>query len=188
MHQHIAPAAAAHVPLVKAATDLPLTAPTPCAAWDLRGLLGHLLYWTPLLAAVGRREDPAAGDEARAAELVTDDWPARLDDARSELAAVWSDPAAWQGTVVLGEEVPAAMIGGMVLGELVVHGWDLGRSVGTGPVWPADVLAAALDAVSGTAEQGRGMGVFAGPVDVPAGAPVLDRIVAVTGRSPAWTS
>jgi hypothetical protein len=31
------------------------------------------------------------------------------------------------------DPMPAEVIGGMVLGELVVHGWDLARTAGTCP-------------------------------------------------------
>ncbi|MEU6643252.1 maleylpyruvate isomerase N-terminal domain-containing protein [Saccharomonospora sp. NPDC046836] len=30
--------------------------PTPCAEYDVRGLLNHLLYWAPRLLAAARRE------------------------------------------------------------------------------------------------------------------------------------
>ncbi|WP_219419456.1 TIGR03086 family metal-binding protein [Pseudonocardia nigra] len=186
----IAPAAAPHAALVAAARDVPLTAPTPCGDWDLRALLNHLLYWTPILAATGRRvaAEPAAPSEQEV-DLVVADWPAALAASRADLVAAWSDPAAWTGTVSVGgpDELPAPMIGGMVLGELVVHGWDLGRAVGREPQWPADVLAAAHEAMLGMAEQGREMGLFGPEVAVPAGASTLDRLLAASGREPGWT-
>ncbi|WP_224402194.1 TIGR03086 family metal-binding protein [Pseudonocardia sp. ICBG1034] len=184
MHRHIVAAAAAHVPLVAAAARLPLTRPTPCSEWDLQDLLGHLLYWTPVLAEVGRRSGHGPADGPEPAAPVTGDWPVRLHTAREDLVAVWSEPAAWDGTVTMGEQVPAAVIGGMVLGELVVHGWDLGRAVGVDPQWPAEVLDATLTAVSAMAEQGQGMGVFAPAVEPGPGATPIERIVALTGRDP----
>ena len=85
------------------------------------------------------------------------------------------------------DPMPAEMIGGMVLGELVVHAWDLARTAGTRPEWPSEVLAAAHQAVAGMAEQGRAMGVFGPEVALPPTAPLLDRTVALTGRDPTWT-
>jgi len=62
----------------------------------------------------------------------------------ADLAEGWSVPEAWSGlTSMIGSDpMPGEMIGGMVLGELVVHGWDLARAVGVSvraPVecWPA---------------------------------------------------
>lgn len=184
MHRHIAAAAAAHLPLVAAASRVPSSRPTPCAGWDLADLTGHLLHWTPVLADVGRRTGTGPATDPDAAAPMTGDWPARLDAARDDLVTVWSDPATWEGTVTMGERLPAAVIGGMVLGELVVHGWDLGRAVGIDPQWPAEVLDATLTAVSAMAEQGRGMGVFAPAVEPGPGATPIERIVALTGRDP----
>lgn len=181
-------AAAPHAAVAAAVAAHPLDRPTPCTEWDVAGLVRHLLFWSPFLAAAGRRSTPVpvAGTEA---EVSLDGWAEALAVARADLVAAWSDPAAWEGTTTMAgpDELPAPMIGGMVLGELVVHGWDLARSAGLHPEWADGVLAAAHDAVLGMAEQGRGMGVFAPDVAVPADAPLLDRIVAVTGRRPDWT-
>lgn len=182
----VATAAAPHAALVRAATRVPLDAPTPCGDWDLRALLGHLLHWTPVLAAAGRGEPVAL--PAESADPVTGDWADALNAARDRLADTWADPASWHGTVSLGgpQELPAPMIGGMVLGELVLHGWDLGRALGLEVEWTEDVLAAALGAVEGMAAQGREMGVFGPEVTVGQDASTLDRVVAVSGRDPGW--
>ena len=82
------------------------------------------------------------------------------------------------------EPLPAAMIGGMVLGELVVHGADLARTLDREVTWPAEVLEAAHAAVAGMAPHGREMGVFGPEVPVARDAPTLHRVLAVTGRAP----
>ena len=183
----IGTAAAPHAALVRAASHVPLDSPTPCGAWDLRALLGHLLHWTPVLADAGRGAPVTPPDGS--ADPVTGDWADTLNTARDRLADTWSNPAAWQGTVSLGgpEPLPAPMIGGMVLAELVLHGWDLGRALGLEPEWTADVLAAAREAVEGMAAQGREMGVFGPEVAVGDDASTLDRVVAVSGRDPGWS-
>jgi uncharacterized protein (TIGR03086 family) len=181
--------AAAPLPaVVRAAAGAPLTAATPCADWDLAALVRHTLYWAPFLAAAGRRSTPvplAGSEEAVSLE----GWPAAVDAARADVVDAWSDPAAWTGTTSMGapEQMPAAVIGGMVLGELVVHGWDLARAAGVRPRWSDEVLAATLDAAVGMAPMGRDMGIFGPEVAVPADAPRLDRVLAVLGRDPAWT-
>ena len=50
----------------------------------------------------------------------------------------------------------------------------------------SDVLTGALVAVTSMAELGRGMRVFGPQVEIDGDAPPLDRIVALTGRSPRW--
>jgi uncharacterized protein (TIGR03086 family) len=82
-------------------------------------------------------------------------------------------------------DLPAALVGGMVVAELVVHGWDLARATGRQPAWDDDLLAYLYDEVAKTAEQGREMGVYGPEVAVPASASLLDRTLALTGRDPA---
>ncbi|OLT14529.1 TIGR03086 family protein [Pseudonocardia sp. CNS-139] len=171
--------------MVRAAAAAPPTAPTPCAGWDLAALVRHLLYWAPFLAAAGRRAEPVPVAE-REEDVVLAGWPDTLATAHADVVAAWSDPAAWEGTTSMGgpDRLPAPMIGGMVLGELVVHGWDLARAAGVRPEWPDGVLAPARDAVAGMAEQGRAMGVFGPEVAVPADAGLLAATLALTGRDP----
>lgn len=182
----VAAAAAPHAALVRAAADAPLDTPSPCEGWDLRALVGHLRYWTPVLATSGRREVPVLGADESGVDLVTGDWAGALDADRDALVAAWSAPSAWEGTVSMGgpAPLPAPMIGGMVLGELVVHGADLARTVGREVTWPDAVLDAALEAMAGMAAQGREMGVFGPEVPVGPDATTLDRVLAVTGRGP----
>lgn len=171
--------------IVDAAAGLPLDRPTPCTAWTTGDLVRHLLFWAPLLAAAGRRSEPVPVAVSET-EMSLDGWPERLVTAHADVASAWSDPAAWTGTTTMGapEPMPAQMIGGMVLGELVLHGWDLARAAGVEPVWSDEVLAATAQAVDAMAEMGRGMGIFADAVPLTDDAPLLDRIVAASGRDP----
>jgi uncharacterized protein (TIGR03086 family) len=149
-------------------------APTPCREWTVRQLLDHLLEWGPALVAAGRKGAPRTGGDL---EAVYDD-----------LVAAWSDPAAWQGTTRVGgpQELPATMIGGMVLAEVVVHGWDLARATGQDVDWDPGLLEVVHREVAATAEMGRGMGVYGSPVPVPDDRPVLARTLGLTGRDPDW--
>jgi uncharacterized protein (TIGR03086 family) len=183
----MADAAAPFATLTRAAARTDLDAPTPCAGWDLRALVDHLLYWAPVLAAAGTRAGTAPpAPTGTGADLVVDGWPATLVAAVADVAQAWSVPVAWEGTVSLGGSapLPAGLVGGMALGELVVHGWDLARTVGVDVQWPPPVTAAALEAVRGTAEQGRQTGAFGPEVPVPADAPALHRALGSAGRDP----
>jgi uncharacterized protein (TIGR03086 family) len=161
-----------------------LDAPTPCAEFDVRALVEHLLTWGPSLAGAGRRETVPPLEDVR----VGDDWAARLEERVADIADAWGDDAAWEGTTHMGSptEMPADVVGGMVLVELLVHGWYLGRASGQRPEWDDDVLEFALDEVAKTADQGRAMGVYGAEVVVPDGASTLDRLLGLTGRDPRW--
>jgi uncharacterized protein (TIGR03086 family) len=80
--------------------------------------------------------------------------------------------------------MPAHMIGGMVLGELVVHGWDLARATGRHSAWNEELLGFLHQEVAKTAEMGREMGVYGPEVPVADTASTLDRTLALTGRNP----
>jgi uncharacterized protein (TIGR03086 family) len=181
--------AAAPLPAIaRAANGTQLDAPTPCAEWDFAALARHVIYWSPLLAAAGRRTTPTP-PAASEAEVALDDVSGALEAAWIEVVEAWSDPVAWTGSTSLGgpDPMPADVIGGMVVGELVVHGWDLAKAAGVVPQWSDDVIASLHDAAAGMAQQGREMGIFGPEVPVPADSPVLDRVLAITGRDPRWT-
>ncbi|WP_082310627.1 TIGR03086 family metal-binding protein [Nonomuraea sp. SBT364] len=187
---HFIAQAAAGVPeIVRRVEPADLGAPTPCAEYDVRKLINHLLFWGPSLEGAARKASvpPPAASEGEV-DLTAGDWPAALAAQIERLVAAWSEPAAWEGTTFMGgaTELPASMVGGMVAGELVVHGWDLARATGQHPEWDDDLLERLAGEVAKSAEQGRRMGVYGPEVPVPDDAPPLDRVLALTGRDPSW--
>ncbi|WP_409462203.1 TIGR03086 family metal-binding protein [Amycolatopsis sp. GA6-003] len=180
----LAPAAAELRRVAAAAPSL--TAPTACADYDVRGLLNHLLYWGPWLAAAIRHEpyEPPAPTEAEAS-LVGEDWPKSLGAMLDDVLAALAPPEAWTGTITFGgSELPAAVVGDMVLGELVVHAWDLTRASGTELNCSDETAEAVLAFAKGMGEEARKGGVFGPEVPVPETAPVLHRALGATGRDP----
>lgn len=189
-HSLVAVAAAPTIEVFRGIAPDRLDAPTPCSEYDVRGLINHLLFWGPSLEGAARKKSvPPPVESERDADLTGSDWAARLEAQTDTIVASWSDPGAWDGVTRMGGpmELPAAMIGGMVLGELVVHGWDLARATGQDPRWSSEVLDLTYDMAAKTAEQGREMGVYGPEVPVPGTAPLLDRILGLTGRDPRWT-
>jgi uncharacterized protein (TIGR03086 family) len=189
-HSLMAMAVAPTVAIVRNIRADQLDAPTPCNEYDVHKLINHLLSWGPSLEGAARKKSvapPAASDQD--VDLTDGDWKGKLEAQTNSLATAWSEPDAWEGTTRMGSpmQLPAPMIGGMVLGELVVHGWDLARATGQEPTWDDEVLTFVYQEVEKTAEQGRDMGVYGDRVQVPDTASVLDRILGLTGRDPNWT-
>ncbi|WP_238014231.1 TIGR03086 family metal-binding protein [Dactylosporangium sp. AC04546] len=179
MDMHLLPSSAVVV-IRKLAADLTeddLAAPTPCAGWDVRALTEHLLHWGPSLAGAARKETVPPGAVAGLT------LAGQLD----RLAEAWSAPAAWEGETHMAgpDPLPADVVGGMVLGEFVVHGWDLARALGRSAEWDDDLLQVVYRESARMADQGRAMGVYGPEVRVPDSAPLLDRLLALTGRDPA---
>ncbi|MEV6829011.1 TIGR03086 family metal-binding protein [Amycolatopsis sp. NPDC051102] len=182
------PAAAEFLRIACAVPDL--TAPTPCAGYDVRGLLNHLLYWGPWLIAAGRREEPPspAAGEAEAA-LVTEDWRAALEKQTETLVEVFGTPSAWTGMTALGATpMPASVVGDMVLGEFVLHGWDLARASGRSLECDPAAATAVYESAVAMGEQARAMGVYGAVVEVGADASPLARALGAAGRDPGWTA
>ena len=180
------PAAAGFLRVAHAVPDL--TAPTPCAGYDVRGLLNHLLYWGPWLIAAGRREDPPipTADEAEAA-LVTGDWRAALEKQTETLVEVFGTPSAWTGTTALGTApMPSAVVGAMVLGEFVLHGWDLARASGQEFGCAPEAATVVHESAVAMGDRARSAGVYGPAVEVAAGASPLERALGAAGRDPAW--
>ncbi|GID98172.1 TIGR03086 family protein [Amorphoplanes digitatis] len=180
-HELIALAAPPTAAVVRAIRPEQFGARTPCDEFDVGGLIEHLLHWGPALARASRNSD---------GEMSPDGDPlVRLERQIEQLVAAWSAPSAWEGTATMGgpHVMPARMIGGMVLVEYVVHGWDLARAAGQDVSWDPGLLEFLREEVAATAGLGREMKAYGDEVPVPPTAPVLDRMLGLTGRDPAWT-
>ncbi|MEW2404137.1 TIGR03086 family metal-binding protein [Streptomyces sp. NPDC046862] len=172
-----------------------LDRPTPCPEMTVGALVNHLFHWTGALAHAAAlkqppqrpQPDPAAEDR----DLTTEPgWAEAYAAASSATAEAWSDPRAWSGETSLtgGGTLPAPFIGGIVLGEWLLHGWDL--AVATGQrLRVDDALAAALyEDVAGRADMARQYKVYGPEVEVPPTAPLFDRALGLAGRDPSWTA
>ncbi|MQA78074.1 MAG: TIGR03086 family protein [Streptosporangiales bacterium] len=186
-NQLIGRACAPVVEIVRAIGPDKLDAQTPCAEYDVRGLVNHLLFFGPSLEGAGRKAPtpPPAENESDVDLTKADDWAGDLVAQLERTAAAWSAPEAWEGTtsMVGPTPMPAPMIGGMVVGELVLHGWDLAQATDQRPVWDDDVLAFVHGELENTAQMGRKMGAYGPEVPVPADAPLLHRILGLAGRA-----
>jgi uncharacterized protein (TIGR03086 family) len=187
----LGPAARRLAGLVAATDPADLGKPTPCPAYRVGDLLEHI-GGLALEFAGAARKDPRFGGDAPpgdAARLAAD-WPQRIPGDLAALARAWQEPDAWTGmTRIGGAETPGQVVGLVLADELVVHGWDLAR--GTGQEFDAEpeVLEAARSflAMFATPDAPAGPEVAFGPARLLGDdAPLLDRVVALAGRNPAW--
>jgi uncharacterized protein (TIGR03086 family) len=190
---NLGPAARTLADLVARVDDGELAGPTPCPAYTVGDLIEHVGGMALAFTAAAHKaggpyaEMQPAGDAAR----LGDDWRSRIPQNLIALARAWQEPGAWQGmTRIAGMDAPAGMAGLSVADELAVHGWDLARA--TGQPYACD--RAALDAARSFLGQFASPDAPAGPEvpfgpsrPLPAGAPLLDRVVALAGRDPGWS-
>jgi uncharacterized protein (TIGR03086 family) len=178
-----------------------LESPTPCSEFDVATLLDHLVMVAERTAAMGRGEPPMAVQPAHRDSGWADAWRAAVDDNE----AAWAGDAALDRKVTLPwTEMTGAEVLQMYTSEVTVHTWDVAAATGQRPAWDDAVLATALSAMERDLpavgrkemiEQAMknlppGMPAtfpFAEAIDTPQGAPLIDRLVAWTGRNPAWS-
>ncbi|MFN2506782.1 MAG: TIGR03086 family metal-binding protein [Acidimicrobiales bacterium] len=180
--------------LISGLPEEALDRPTPCPAYTLGDLVDHVGGLALAFTAAARKATSETGSQAPSghASRLVDDWRTRIPRDLTALAEAWRDPSAWSGmTEAGGVEMPGEVAGLVTLDELVIHGWDVARSTGQ----PYDCDPALLEAVHGFVAQfsvpgqeaGR-EGLFGPVVPVPDDAPLLDRVIGLTGRDPAWST
>jgi len=187
------PAARRLADLVSSVPDDLLDAPTPCPAYTLGDLVEHVGGAASAFTGAAAKDlgDATSQGPSGDGSRLSDDWRSRIPRDLAGLAEAWRDPAAWTGmTKAGGVDLPGEVAGLVALDELVVHGCDVARA--TGQAYEVDP--ASLEAAHGFVAQFSepGMeearaGLFAGVVEVPEDAPLLDRVIGLTGRDPAWS-
>ena len=157
-----------------------LSAPTPCAGWDVRQLIEHLveanLMFTQVV--VDGDDGPAvpAGDPFQAYASSTD-----------AVRRAWRQPG------VLDREItgpfgslPGHVVVRMHFVDHLVHGWDLAKATGQDTVIDSTLATAAYEEMTAALDaSSRGPGLpFGDEVECSPDAPVHERLVAFLGRRP----
>lgn len=177
------PACHRMVELLSGVGDDQLAGPTPCADYAVRDLIEHVDQVARGFTALARNEDD---DAAAGAAIDGDDWRTSVGVRVEGLGEAWADPVAWRrSTDSGGLELSNELWGKIAFTEIVVHGWDLARATGQPFDLPAETLRACWDHVAEFVPNAPIPELWAPPVELPADAPLIDRIVAITGRDPA---
>jgi len=184
----IHPAVQRTISVVTSVGDEQLRVPTPCADSDVGDLIDHLGVFAVRFAAAARKELEGGGapPSSPSGANLEPGWRDRVARDLLALADAWSDPDAWVGiTHAGGLEMPAEVVGLVALDELVVHGWDIAVATAQTYAPEEQEIEAAMTFVA-SFEAPRDGRLF-GPV-VPAAddAAPFDRLLALTGRDPAW--
>ena len=151
---------------------------TPCREFDVAKLTDHLMNSITTIGGFAGaefperdRDDSVERQVVRAARPALDAWHRRGLD----------------GTVPFGQgKGPAALMAGVLSIEFLVHAWDYAAATGRDVTAPE----ALSDYVLGLAHtiitpQGRTNAGFDDPIEMPADARALERLLAYTGRQPA---
>lgn len=186
--EHLHGVVAALHPVVHGVPEGALSAPTPCAEYDVRALVSHLLGTTEALRAYGAGEPPDPDDPwGTRGVALTDDWRDRLSGRLTALADAWAQPEAWEGDALDGA-LPREMLGRMAYGEVLLHGWDLAVATDQGLELTRPQIDEAMAVMRSDAEAARSQGAFGPEVRVPDDAPTIDKVLGASGRDPDWSA
>jgi len=164
--------------------------PTPCTAWNVRTLVGHLIVGRHVYCGIlhGCPATELRSIMARQSEAADDDPVGACEDAVRALRAAFSAPGALDRTVThptMGEMSGRRLLVQLVC-DTVVHSWDLATAIGADPGLDDRLVEFAYAFYTGP-PFGDGalynVGYFAAPTEsLSPGASPLDRLIHLVGR------
>jgi uncharacterized protein (TIGR03086 family) len=165
--------------------------PTPCPKFDVRTLVGHMVFAADRVAAAGRRE-PLSENSPAARDVDDTEWGAAFSDAGAQALEAWAVPEAMSGEIVLPfGTFPATAVAQIYALEQATHAWDLAVAVGARSELDEELAEALLpEAQQIILPEYRGPEPmpFAAVIEIDSRAPAYDRLAAFMGRQPEWAA
>ena len=155
--------------------------PSPCEGWVARDVVRHLVEWVPGFLSSGAGLDLTPGPS------VDRDPAGAWEHLRSQLQGVLDDPVRSKETFSnphTGDHPVDEAISKFVLGDVLVHTWDLARATGLDETLDPDEVQGMLAGVEAMGDALSESGHYGRRVDVPADADPQTRLIAFTGRQP----
>jgi uncharacterized protein (TIGR03086 family) len=158
--------------------------PTPCTAWDVRTLVGHVVDDLGQFTRAAQGGRPAF---AKSPPTVDGDWAAAFRAGAPGLMDAWRQAGDLSATVTMpiGDR-PLEFVVDQQIAEFAVHAWDLATATGQPVTFDPEIAETAL-AWSRTTLKPEFRGPdrpFGAEVPIAADAPVYDRLAAFFGRDP----
>ena len=164
---------------VEATPDDQWTAQSPCPDWKARDVVAHV---------VGNQRNVIAGIKGTAPEEVPGDAdPKQLwRDSMAELMDALQTPGALEKTVPgpMGDTPIDFMLGRILASDVLVHTWDLARTVGGDEHLDQDAVGHAFEGLKPMDAMLRRPGVFGDKVEPPEGADLQTQFLCFLGRRP----
>jgi uncharacterized protein (TIGR03086 family) len=173
-------------PLVAAVGTDQWSEPTSCGDWDVRALLGHVVFGNRVFAAVVSGVPLEQARQDLSGDLLGADPDAAYQESAAEVVAAFRAPGALERPVTIPfGTVPAMVALNLRIVDTLVHGWDLALATGRTVSFPDDVveqsIAFSRELLPRVPPDRTPFGPSRAVAD---DAPPLDRLVALLGREP----
>ena len=158
--------------------------PSPCEAWNARGVLEHVIGFHDvlLLRPLGAKPDRPRDDPRRRWSLTAEALAAVLGreglfDREIQVPAVGNNPPA---TIDATRLVPA------LTQDVMIHTWDLARAVGADDRLDPDLCLFFYNRLPDDPDALARSGMFGSAISVADDADIQSRLLARLGRDPRW--
>lgn len=155
--------------------------PSPCEGWVARDVVRHMVDWMPPFLTAGAGVEapygPSVDDDPSGAWQTVTDWIQGLLDDPDTAASQFSHPRAGQHSL---EDAIATFI----LGDVLVHTWDVARATGGDEQLDGDEVHRMITGMEPYDDMLRASGHYGPRVEVPADADEQTRLIAFMGRRP----
>lgn len=156
---------------------------TPCASWDVAGLINHVVGGQQFFAA-GMNGEAPSGEEV---DYSAGDYMAAFDAAAAAIVSACQAEGALQNMVTMPfGEMPGAAVMGLAMTDTFTHGWDLakatGQSTDLAPELAGQLLAQSRQMIQPAFRGEEGQAPFSAEQSCPDGACNADQLAAFLGR------
>jgi len=150
-------------------TDDQWDQPTTCPEWNVRELVDHAMHWQAM-----------GGSMVGAGTSEGDDWAT----IKPKLSEALDDPSNLEGNAEAMGGMPKQQAAGFVIGDLLIHSWDLARSIGADESLPEGAVQATLMGLQRAPDAMlRGPNMFGPALEAADDASAQDRLLAFVGRT-----
>ena len=142
--------------------------PSTCDGWCVKDVVDHAVGWQIAGGNVFGAEIPEGAD-----------WST----IQNSMTAALSDPANLEGTAEGFGGMPKQGVAGMVIGDLLVHTWDVARSIGVDDTLPEEAVTSTLMGLQRMPEPMlRSETMFGPAIDVADDASAQEKLLGFVGR------
>ena len=154
--------------------------PAPCEGWVARDIVRHLVDWMPAFLR-------AAGVELPAGPSVDDDPAGAWAQLAGSIQTLLDDPDIATREFDAGppgRQTVESAVAMIVVGDIVIHTWDLAHATGLDESLDPDIVSEMLAGMQPLDDMLRQSGHYGPKVPVPDDADDQTKLIAFTGRTP----